>query len=126
MKSYMKLLVSLLVAVALLTGLFALPQTALAASAVYRQSNSVLGDASGDGKINLKDAIMTLQFSNGKEVAIDSGAADVSGDGKVNLKDAILILKRANGNKDPFPGESTTEKDDDMIDGDVGVEDSDF
>ena len=90
MKSYMKLLVSLLVAVALLTGLFALPQTALAASAVSGQSNSVLGDASGDGKINLKDAIMTLQVSNGKEVDIDSDAADVSGDDKVNLKDAIL------------------------------------
>ena len=65
----------------------------------------VVGDGNGDGKVNLKDAIMALQAANGKDAAVDRSAADVNADGKVNLKDAILILKRANGNKDPFPSE---------------------
>ena len=72
---------------------------------VCGQGKFVLGDANGDGKINLKDAILVLQAANGKNVTIDRSAADVTGDGKVNIRDAILILKRANGNKDPFPAE---------------------
>ena len=64
-----------------------------------------LGDANGDGKLNLRDAILALQAANGKDVAVDNSAADVTGDGKVNIRDAILILKRANGNTDPFPAE---------------------
>ena len=72
---------------------------------VCGQGKFVVGDANGDGKVNLKDAILALQAANGKDAAVDRGAADVNGDGKVNLKDAILILKRANGNKDPFPAE---------------------
>ena len=77
--------------------IFALPQTVHAAD--------VLGDANGDSKVNLRDAIMVLQAANGKDVTINRSAADVTGDGKVNLQDAIRILKRANGNKDPFPAE---------------------
>jgi lysophospholipase L1-like esterase len=65
----------------------------------------LLGDANGDEKVNLRDAIMVLQAANGKDVAIDGEAADVTDDGKVNLQDAIRILKRANGNTSPFPGE---------------------
>ena len=64
-----------------------------------------LGDANGDGKVNLRDAILVLQAANGKDVAVDEVAADVTGDGKMNIRDAILILKRANGNPDPFPAE---------------------
>lgn len=65
----------------------------------------IIGDANGDGKANLRDAILVLQAANGKDVAIDRIASDVTGDGKVNLQDAIRILKRANGNKEPFPAE---------------------
>ena len=72
---------------------------------VCGQGKFVAGDGNGDGKVNLKDAILALQTANGKETSVDRGTADVNGDGKVNLKDAILILKRANGNKDPFPAE---------------------
>ena len=72
---------------------------------VCGQGKFVVGDANGDGKVNLKDAILALQAANGKDAAVDRSAADVNADGKVNLKDAILILKRANGNKDPFPAE---------------------
>lgn len=72
---------------------------------VCGQGRFVVGDGNGDGKVNLKDAIMALQAANGKDAAVDRSAADVNADGKVNLKDAILILKRANGNKDPFPSE---------------------
>ena len=72
---------------------------------VCGQGKFVAGDGNGDGKVNLRDAIMVLQAVNGKDIAIDRSAADVNGDGKVNLQDAIRILKRANGNKDPFPAE---------------------
>ena len=72
---------------------------------VCGQGKYVAGDGNGDGKVNLKDAILALQAANGKAVTIDRSAADVTGDGKVNIRDAILILKRANGNKDPFPAE---------------------
>ena len=69
------------------------------------EQTGLLGDANGDGKVNLRDAILTLQAANGKDIEIDKTNADVTGDGKVNIRDAIMILKRANGNKDPFPAE---------------------
>lgn len=59
-----------------------------------------LGDANGDGKVNLKDAILVLKAINGG-AAVDTTASDVNVDGKVNLKDAILVLKYVNGT--PFP-----------------------
>lgn len=63
-------------------------------------SNILLGDANGDGKVNLKDAILVLKGINGG-AAVDPTASDVNKDGKVNLKDAILVLKFVNGT--PFP-----------------------
>ena len=62
----------------------------------------VLGDANGDGKVNLKDAILVLKAINGG-AAVDAVSSDVNKDNKVNLKDAILILKFVNGT--PFPTE---------------------
>ena len=53
------------------------------------------GDADGNGKVNLRDAILVLKAINGGN-AVDDAFADFNGDGKVNLKDAILILKEAN------------------------------
>ena len=62
----------------------------------------VLGDSNGDGKVNLKDAILVLKSINGG-AAVDTISSDVNKDNKVNLKDAILILKFVNGT--PFPAE---------------------
>ena len=120
MKLHKNPFVGLLVVAVALLYVLALPQTA------YANGVNKIGDANGDGKVNLKDAILTLQASNGKDIEIDRVATDVTGDGKVNLKDAILILKRANGNKDPFPVELPANKDDDTLEGELGVEDSDF
>ena len=63
------------------------------------------GDSDGDGKVNLRDAILALQAANGKDVEIDRAASDVTGDGEITVADAIWILKRANGHADLFPVE---------------------
>ena len=56
----------------------------------------VSGDADGNGKVNLRDAILVLKSINGGD-ALDPTIADVDGNGKVNLRDAILTLQLANG-----------------------------
>ena len=63
------------------------------------------GDANGNGKVNLQDAILILQAANGKDVNIDRVVSDVTGDGKITVADAIWVLKRANGHTDLFPVE---------------------
>ncbi len=51
------------------------------------------GDLSGDGKINLKDSMLLLQYLAGWEIEFDEKNADINGDGKVNLKDSMLLLQ---------------------------------
>jgi hypothetical protein len=63
------------------------------------------GDSDGNGKVTLKDAILTLQVANGKDVTIDRTVSDVTGDGKITVADAVWILKRANDHTDLFPVE---------------------
>ena len=77
----------------------------LAALNITRVGVGLWGDADGDGVVNLRDAILILQFANGKDVEIDTIASDVTGDGAVNVADAIRVLKRANGHADLFPVE---------------------
>src|SRR5262249_35106842 len=70
----------------------------------------VYGDLTGDGKINVQDATLALQFSVGLKTptADQLAAGDVApvpgsgpragekfGDGKINLQDATRILRRA-------------------------------
>lgn len=64
-------------------------------------SEYLLGDADGNGKITLDDAILTLKYAMGvdlgKVVFIET-AADVNGsDGKITLNDAVDILRLAMG-----------------------------
>lgn len=57
------------------------------------------GDVTGDGKINLLDALTILRYYNGEITLTDSQleAADTNSDGKVNLMDALQILRYYNG-----------------------------
>ncbi len=57
----------------------------------------VLGDSSGDGVINGRDAVMLLQYVSGWNVDIMDAAADVNADGKVNNKDYVLLVRYLNG-----------------------------
>lgn len=65
-------------------------------------SESELGDVTGDGVINAKDAaevlIAAAKIGTGKESGLTAEketAADVNGDGTINAKDANIILRYA-------------------------------
>lgn len=56
-----------------------------------------VGDVSGDGKVNVRDARLLLQYVAGliSEEDILLSLADFNDDGKVNVRDARMILKYA-------------------------------
>ena len=73
-----------------------------AASATVTVKEEVIydeGDVTGDGKINLLDALCILRHYNGEITLTDSQleAADTNSDEKVNLADALQILRYYNG-----------------------------
>lgn len=60
----------------------------------------IIGDANGDGKVNLADAGLAMRAAAGwKRTGIDEGQADVDDDGYVTLKDAAEIIKRTTGRR---------------------------
>jgi hypothetical protein len=63
------------------------------------------GDLTGDGKVNVQDATLSLRIAVGSITATDAqkAAGDVNGDGKVNVQDTTLILRRAVGSLTAFP-----------------------
>lgn len=63
------------------------------------QPGLLTGDVNGDGKVNLADAKLVMQYCNGKKKlnGRQKKSADVNGDGKVNLTDAKLIMKYYHG-----------------------------
>ena len=65
----------------------------------------MIGDANGDGKINVKDATQ-IRKAAASLVTLDEVqtlAADANGDGKVNVKDATAIQKFVAGIPVSFP-----------------------
>ena len=61
----------------------------------YNEEGKLLGDANGNGEVNVKDAT-TVQKASAKLIALDENAklcSDVNSDGKVNVKDATAIQK---------------------------------
>jgi len=58
----------------------------------------IIGDANGDGKVNLSDAtVMMKHVAKHKGVKIDEGQADINDDGYVTLSDVSALLKRIAG-----------------------------
>ena len=55
------------------------------------------GDATGDGKVNVRDLGRMQQYLNGWDVEMDIDAADVTGDGKVNVRDLGRLQQYLNG-----------------------------
>ena len=57
------------------------------------------GDLDGDGKVNVRDATLTLQIAVGilKPTAAQTAAGDLNGDGKVDVRDATALLRKAVG-----------------------------
>ena len=63
------------------------------------QSNVIPGDADGDGKITVVDALMALQAAANKVTLTDAQTAALDVDGKdgVTAADALRILQYATG-----------------------------
>ena len=59
---------------------------------------TVVGDATGDGQVNILDAMRIAQYANeaigADTLALD--ACDMNGDGDVNILDAMLVAQMAN------------------------------
>ena len=54
---------------------------------------SMLGDADGDGRITINDAVLTINATFGTDpTGFNRIAADMDGDGRVTINDAILII----------------------------------
>lgn len=57
----------------------------------------ICGDANGDGKVNLADAILALQFAVGSKKPTEAQVPglDLNGDGKIQLGEVIRVLRKA-------------------------------
>lgn len=56
-------------------------------------SGALAGDFTGDGQVNLGDAIGVLRMLTFGDVSEEAIAADMDGDGRVGMEDAIAILQ---------------------------------
>jgi len=73
--------------------LAAAPLTAQASDPWYCDANQLRGDASGDGDLNLSDAIHILDhLFQGGPAPVCGDAADANNDGEVNLSDSSFLL----------------------------------
>lgn len=55
------------------------------------------GDATGDGRVTLADAILILEYATGSSANINLSNANVNADSDVDLHDALIILQHAAG-----------------------------
>lgn len=53
----------------------------------------IAGDVDGDGKVNLRDAIVMLRYLGGDRQTANRDALDVNGDGRVDIVDALFIVR---------------------------------
>ena len=53
----------------------------------------LLGDATGDGNVNMKDVLVLRKFLAGMDVVYNAQNSDVTGDGTVNMKDVLMLRK---------------------------------
>ena len=54
---------------------------------------SIIGDADGDGNVDMADVIRMMRAAAGWKVGIDEGQTDLDKDGKVSVKDVILLMR---------------------------------
>lgn len=56
-------------------------------------ARDIIGDANGDGKVDMKDVAVMLRRAAGLKTAIDESQADIDRDGYVTLRDAARLIK---------------------------------
>ena len=61
---------------------------------------AILGDVSGDRKMDLADVILSLQALSGLNTVMLRPGVDVNGDGKVGIAEVAYILQALSGLKD--------------------------
>lgn len=89
-----------------------MPVTAVRSTPFRVAPPPVYGDADGDGRVTVPDAVKTLRLSAGLGTAVDIHLLDVAprtgpgvyGDGRVDLLDVLRILRRASGLEQEWPG----------------------
>lgn len=59
--------------------------------------NTVLGDLSGDGKVNIIDAMRIFHYVSGRNKNAEVIKGDINGDGKINIIDAMKIIHFVSG-----------------------------
>lgn len=57
----------------------------------------VSGDANKNGRLDLRDALLILQYDAGWQVSLNSYAADFNADGQINAGDALAVLTELAG-----------------------------
>ena len=58
---------------------------------------ATLGDANGDGNVNMKDVLVLRKHLAGIAVELNMAACDMNGDGNVNMKDVLVLRKQLAG-----------------------------
>ena len=68
-------------------------------NANYIIRNRLIGDADGNGEVNVSDALLAMRFAMGliDESELNLDNADLDENGEVNMSDAISILRIALG-----------------------------
>ncbi len=59
--------------------------------------NVLLGDVTGDGTLDGRDALRLMKYLSGQDVTIDEAAADMNGDGILDGRDVLRLLKTLAG-----------------------------
>lgn len=80
---------------------------ALNVSKIEVEEKGLWGDADSNGVVNLRDALLILQYVNKKKTPdeIDLTVCDVDGLHDVNLRDALIVLQYCNKKFEKFPVE---------------------
>ncbi len=60
---------------------------------VPQDDETMLGDANGDGAVNMKDVLALRKQLAGMEIDINFANADCNGDGDINMKDVLMLRK---------------------------------